>query len=118
MKNYSLVVRNVKNLEEFQKLSDSIEELDLYRYVFDTGAYYKKEKEAIFCCWEQQEWRNYEGQMIILSEKYPKMTFELTCEEQQTFWRIYFKDGTTETCIGSVVFEKPKKIEWDSLSVF
>ena len=118
MMNYSLVVRNVRNLEQFHKLDESLEEFDLYRYVFDTGAYYQKEKEAIFSTWEEQEWENYNGQMIILSEKYPKMTFELTVQIQDTFRKIYYKDGATEICIGEVIFEKPKKIEWDALLAF
>lgn len=118
MRNYSLIIRNVKNVEQFQRLSEGLEEFDLQRYVFDTGTYFKKEKEAVFSCWEPQEWKNYRGQMIILSEKYPKMTFELTCQEEDVFWREYFKDGGTEQCIGEVVFEKPKRIEWDTLLAF
>jgi len=118
MKNYSLVVRNVKNLGKFHNLSDALEEFDLYRYVFDTGAYYSKEHEAVFCSWEQQEWTAYEGHMIILSEKFPQMVFELTCQENDVFWKEYFKDGKTETCYGEVIFESPKTIEWDSLLAF
>lgn len=118
MNNFSLVVRNIKNLNEFQKLSDSVKELDLERYVFDVGAYYSKEKEAIFSCWESQEWREYNGQMIVLSEKHPKMTFELTIQHEDTFWRIYYKDGSTETCNGEVIFEQPVKIKWDELLAF
>lgn len=118
MTNYSLEVRNVKDLNEYKNLSESIEEFDLYRYVFDTGAYYKKYKEAVFKCWEAQKWEHYEGQMIILSEKYPQMTFELTCQQNERFWRIYFKDGATELCIGEVTFETPRKIAWDDLDCF
>ncbi len=118
MTNYSLVVRNVKNLEDFESLDAALEEFDLYRYVFDTGAYYHKEKEAIFSCWEAQEWQKYDGQMIVLSEKFPKMTFELTCQCGDSFWRVYYKDGAKEQCSGDVVFEKPRKIAWDALLAF
>lgn len=118
MRNYSLVVRNVKTLEEFQALSDTLDEFDLKRYVFDSGGYYQKDKEAIFNCWEAQEWKMHHGQMIILSEKYPKMTFELTCQQEDAFVRIYYKDGDAETCYGEVIFEKPRKIKWDTLLAF
>ena len=118
MKNYSLAVRGVENVDEFQRLSDSIDEFDLTRYVFDTGAFFQKEHEAIFSTWEAQEWCSHEGQMLILSEKYPKLTFELTCQEEDNFWRVYYKDGQTEECVGCVVFEQPKNIQWDSLLAF
>ena len=118
MINYSLAVRNVKNLDQYQLLSDALEELDLERYVFDDGAFFSKEKEAIFSTWEEQNWSNHHSQMIILSEKFPKMTFELTMQERDCFNRIYYKDGSFENCIGEVLFERPKKIEWDALLAF
>lgn len=118
MTSFSLRVRNVKNRDQFSALFESIEELDLNRYVFDTGAYYNDQKEAIFKCWEAQEWKSYNEQMIILSEKYPKLTFELTCQNEDAFWRIYYKDGINEQCNGEVLFERPIKIEWEALSAF
>jgi len=118
MMNYSLTVRNVANINDFQVLSERLEEFDLTRYVFDTGAYFKKQKEAIFKTWEEQEWQNYNDCMIMLSEKLPEMTFELTVQMGEQFWKIYYKDGIAETCFGTVIFETPKKIAWDSLLVF
>ena len=118
MTNYSLVVRNVKNMEQYELLSSAIEEFDLEKYVFDTGAYFSKEKEAIFSTWEEQSWPSHHGQMIIISEKFPKMTFELTMQEGDCFSKTYYKDGSFENCIGEVIFEQPKKIEWDKLLAF
>lgn len=118
MTNYSLVVRNIEDYNEFQKLTDGLKEFDLCHYVFGDGEYFIKEKEAIFCAWEEQKWNSYNGQMIILSEKYPKMTFELTCNEGLDFWRVYYKDGKAETCVGDVVFERPQNIVWDALLAF
>ena len=48
--------------------------------------------------------------MIILSEAFPKLTFELTCQEMETFWREYYKDGDYEECVGEVIFEHPRRI--------
>ena len=118
MTDFSLVVRNVKDFEEFEKLNKVLDQEDLFRYVFDEGKYYKKEKEAIYDSWEEQKWLYYEGEMIIVSEKFPDMTFELTCQDKERFWRVYFKDGQTELCIGEITFEKPKQIVWDQLLTF
>ena len=118
MTSYTLAVRGVKNLSEYQDLSESTEEFDLQKYVFDTGAYYEKEHEAIFSSWEPQEWRSHDSHMTIISEKYPNMIFELTCQEEDTFWREYYQDGQKETCFGEVIFEKPRKLDWDKLLVF
>lgn len=118
MINFSLVVRNVKDYQDFEKLHSVLSEYDLINYVFDEGAYFEKEKEAIFVSWEEENWEAYNGQMITISEKLKKMTFELTCQYENQFWRVYYKDGQTETCAGDVVFERPRKISWDSLLVF
>ena len=56
--------------------------------------------------------------MTIISEKYPNMIFELTCQEEDTFWREYYQDGQKEICFGEVIFEKPRKLDWDKLLVF
>ena len=118
MRNYSLVVRNVRCHSQYLLLSSAIEEFDLEKYVFDTGAYFSKENEAIFSTWEEQNWTNYHSQMIILSERFPKMTFELTVQDGDCFSRTYYKDGTFEVCIGEVIYERPKEIEWDKLLTF
>lgn len=118
MINYSLVVRNVENAGQFESLSAALEEFDLERYVFDTGAYFSKEKEAIFSTWEEQNWLEHHGLMIIISEKFPKMTFELTMQENDCFDKYYYKDGEFERCMGEVIYERPKKIEWDALLAF
>ena len=112
MNSYSLTVRNVKDYAAYSGLLETIKEFDLVRYVFDEGCYFSKENEAMFCTWEPQNWERYNGQMIIISEKHPHMIFELTVQHEDTFWRTYYEDGQTETCIGEVVFESPQKIKW------
>jgi len=112
MINYSLTVQNVKNQGKFDSLFSTIKEFDLYRYVFDEGTYFEKEKEAVFKSWEAQGWERHKGTMIIISEKYPEMIFELTCHDEDNFWRLYLKDGATEFCLGEVIFERPRKFAW------
>lgn len=118
---YSLAVRNVRTFKEYVDLSDTLKEYDLINYVFEDGFYYKKAKEAIFKCWDEQAWSRHKGQMIIISEKYPHMAFELTCttaEEQCNSYRLYFMDGLNECCPGDIVYAAPKHIPWDSLISF
>ncbi len=114
MNGYSLVVQNVKTYKEFEKLSDSLEKFDLIKYVFDAGTYFKKENEAMFCSWEEQKWEGYNGQMIIISEMFPQMIFELTVRCAEIFWRVYYQDGKTEICMGGVVYERPRETLWQN----
>ena len=118
MRVYSLVVRNIKDFDECNKLSEEIERLDLRRYVFDECAYYKKEHEVIFTRCEPEEWQYYEKQMEDLSRKFPDFTFELSCSENMNHWREYYKNGETEFCAGDIVYERPRQIPWDELLVF
>ena len=116
--NYSLVVRDVKNIEKYYQLSRVLEAMDLRKYVFDEGVYYKENSEAVFKTWEEQKWDSYFGQMINISEMFPEMTFELTMHVDDVFSRVYFKDGISETCYGEVLYEVPKKIKWNELTIF
>ena len=121
MINYSLCVRNVKNFKEYVDLSDTLKEYDLINYVFEDGFYCESAKEAVFKCWEEQMWSRSKGQMIIISEKYPHMVFELTCtvaDEQYNSYKLYFKDGQDECCPGDIIYAAPVKIPWDSLIDF
>ena len=121
MVSYSLVVRNVKDFKEYVKLSDTLKEFDLIHYVFEDGYYCESAKEAVFRCWEEQLWNRSKGQMTIISEKYPHMSFELTCtiaDEQCNSYKLYYKDGQDEFCAGDIVYETPRKIPWDSLVPF
>jgi len=117
MMNYSLVVRNVKSIEEYQHLHRILEAMDLINYVFEKGEYYPS-KEAVFNSCEEQNWNSFLGDMINISELFSEMVFELTIQAGKTFSRMYFKDGVSETCYGEVIYEAPKKIEWNSLVVF
>lgn len=115
---FSLTIRNIRNLKEYNKLLSSINKFDLINYVFDDGKYEPENHQAVFSSWDEQKWERHYGQMIILSEEHPTMTFELTCQDGIMFWKEYYKDGTEENCSGDVVFEVPKKIKWDSLVNF
>jgi len=121
MINFSLCVRNVKSFKEYYQLSETLKEYDLIKYVFEDGVYLDAGKEAVFRSWEPQTWAANEGQLIIISEKYPHMSFELTCtsaEGELNSYRMYFKDGQTEFCCGDIVYEAPRKIPWEDLVVF
>lgn len=113
MTSFSLRVQNIKNLDKFLCLQQTLSEYDLICYVFNDGVYDKDEHEAQYNLWEEQKWHNGNGVMIKISELFPEMIFELTCNNKGNFWRIYYKDGETETCSGDVVFERPRKIKWN-----
>ena len=118
MTNFTLEVRNVKTRDRYDKLCEAVKEFDLYKYVFDESCYFENSKGAYFSPYEPQSWNNSDGQMIILSEKFPEMIFELTCEQNGTFWREYYKDGEFEICYGEIIFERPRKIKWEELAPF
>jgi len=118
MTNYSLAIRNVKSIDQYQQLCRILEAMDLINYVFEKGNYYQNSKEATFGCCEEQNWESCFGQMINISEMFPQMIFELTMQQEDNFSRVYFKDGSSETCYGEVIYEAPKKIAWESLVVF
>ena len=115
---FTLEVRNVKTQDKYDKLCKAIKEFDLYKYVFDESSYFEVSKGAYFSSYEPQMWNSCTGQMIILSEKFPEMTFELTCEQMGNFCREYYKDGNWEQCFGEVIFEKPRTIKWEELAPF
>ena len=117
MKKFSLVVRNVKNKKEFDELNKRIQEYDLIKYVFNIGIWCNRE--ARFETWEEQEWSSFDSNMILISESFPTMSFQLSINDEcDTFYRKYYRDGKSEICIGEVIYETPKKIKWDSLMKF
>ena len=105
-------------MEEFQQLNTYLEEKDFLMYVFCAGDYSSEHKAAFYDSWEPQKWNHGNGEMVILSERFPHMTFQLTCCEDGKHWQVYYKDGINEVCVGDVIYEQPKKIHWDSLLVF
>jgi len=111
MRNYTLIVHDVKDKDQSEMLSATLKEMDLIYYVFDDVAYFAGNHEALFDSWEEQSWDSFNGQMIILSEKFSKMVFELTVQTYDRFMKIYYKNGESETCIGEVIYETPKKIK-------
>ena len=108
MRKFSLVVHNVENQKRFEELTAAAEEMDLIHYVFDDGVYYEKDQEALFASWDEMNWSSSDGCMILWSEAYPDLLFELTVQDGDIFRKIYFKDGMTEVCVGEVVYESPR----------
>ena len=117
---YYLTVRKVKNSQQFDELSEELKKYDLLYYAFDSGTYTEKNGEAFFCPFEGVTWFNHAADMIMISEKFPKMYFELEGigEEYGDFWKEYYHDGECEVCRGEVVFEQPKKVQWTELIPF
>jgi hypothetical protein len=117
---YRLMVLKVKNEEQFHKLEEELKRRDILRYALDSGSYSKERKEAEFLPSEACSWLRHAEDMVMISEKFPNMTFELECigEVFGNYWKEYYHDGQTEYCRGEVVYEQPKKVQWTELMKF
>ena len=117
---FILEVRNIKNEKEYNKLLEYLTEKDLMGYAFEKGAYIDFTHEAVFCPFEEVEWKDHAAVMVVMSEKFPKMTFELTGDGQSygDLWKEYYHDGKVECCSGDIIYEQPKKIQWNELVNF
>ena len=117
---YSLVVRGIKNEKKFEELQEELENKELILYAFQNGAYDVKNHEAYFPSYEDTTWRDHSKTMVMISEKFPKMTFELECvgNNYTRFWKEYYHDGVVETCDGDVVYAQPKRVQWNDLIQF
>lgn len=118
MKRFSLVVRNILTLNEFERLTKSLDDYDLIGYVFEKGTYDEKTHEAMFPSYEEQRWDKHESRMIAISEANPNFVFQLTIADGDQYVRKYIKNGYGETCHGEVVFECPSHIDWDKYLKF
>lgn len=56
---------------------------------------------------EWARWYDMDKDMRKYSKKYPKLIFQITCDEQDeyNFWRVYFKKGKMQECSSEVVYE-------------
>ena len=56
--------------------------------------------------YESHKWYNHTNDMLMLSERFPDVFFELEGdgEESDDFWREYYYDGTSEFAMGEIVF--------------
>lgn len=117
---YSLNVRNIRTEEQFKNLEKTLKMYDLIRYVFETGFYDPKHNEAEFQCYEEQKWIDHERDMEEIAEKFPDMYFRLNGIGQDIgdYWCEYYHNNQSENCIGEIVYEQPRKIEWDKELVF
>ena len=117
---FELTVRNIESLRQFEELTEILEDRELLLYAFNPGVYYLDDKEASFATYDEVEWKDYPAEMVMISEKFPRMYFELEgCgQDVGDFWKAYFHDGECEMCRGEIVYEQPKKMQWDKLLSF
>lgn len=54
------------------------------------------------------KWYEHEGDMLLLSERYPELVFELhgEGEENDDMWYKYFKNGKMQHCYAKIVFDE------------
>lgn len=127
---YTLEVRKIKNEEQFQELVEELKAHDLIGYAFDEGHFpaipytnlreRNKSHEALFYPYDEAKWYDHSAVMIMISEKFPNMYFELSGvgEDFGDFWKEYYHDGEVEECAGEIVYAQPKRIQWDKLMRF
>ena len=117
---YYLTARKVLTEERFHKLVEELKTRNIVGYALDEGWYRAKDQQAEFTCCDMVKWYDHAEDMIMVSEKFPEMTFELEGhgEEFGDFWREYYHDGECEECRGDLVFEQPRKVQWTELIRF
>lgn len=120
MTQYSLNVRKVRNEQEFDILVNELTRREIIRYALDNGFYYPHMKEASFGSYDPVRWNNHVQDMVMISEQFPAMYFELegAGEPIGDFWKEYYHDGEVEYCRGEIVYEQPKKVQWTELVAF
>lgn len=117
---HNLTVRKIKSEERFKELLDYMKSKDLIHYAFDDGRYNEKRHEAEFLCYDSVKWYNHTVDMLHIAEKFPEMYFELegNGEDFGDFWKEYYHDMDIEYCRGEIVYEQPKKVQWQQLIAF
>ena len=116
---HTLIVRKIKNEEQFEELNTYLKEKELINYAFCDGDYDPNHQEAIFYTYDSVKWYDHSEAMVDVAEKFPKMYFELegAGEEFGDFWKEYYHDMDIEYCRGEIVYEQPKKVQWQDLLV-
>lgn len=117
---YNLTVRRVKNKERFNELQNTLKSKEIIGYALYEGDYDEHHKEATFSCYDSVKWYTHSEDMVYIAEKYPEMYFELdgSGEEFGDFWKEYYHDMDIEQCHGEIVYEQPKKVQWNELIPF
>ena len=124
---YTLEVRKIKNEAQFNELVDELRSRELIGYAFDDGHYpatissiNHKYNDAIFYSYDECKWYDHAEDMVVISEKFPNMYFELSGEGEAfgDYWKEYYHDGDIEECRGEIVYEQPKKVQWQELVMF
>ena len=117
---HTLTARCIKNKDQFEQLCQELKRRDLIGYASETGLYAEKSREAIFYPYDSAKWYDHSVDMLHIAEKFPNMYFELegSGEDFGDFWREYYHDMDIECCRGDVIFEQPKKIQWNQLIKF
>lgn len=117
---YSMEVRKIKNKSQYDKLVKYLQKNDLIGYAFDKCTYIDVTKEAVFSAYDWVNWNTRPIIMIMMSEKFPEMTFEITGygESYGDVWKEYYHDGEVECCRGEIIYEQPRKIQWNELVTF
>lgn len=117
---YTLSVKKIENIDRFKLLEKELEDRDLIKYAFLGGVYHENEHEAVFYSYDSVKWYDHPTDMVHVAEKFPEMYFMLegNGEEFGDFWREYYHDMDVEYCRGDIVFEQPKKIQWNELMKF
>ena len=116
---YTLTVRKVKNEKAFESLKAVLRKYDIINYALDEGEFEQEHNEAVFYPFEETTWYRHSEDMVMISERFPKMYFELSGigEAAGDYWKEYYHDGDIEMCRGEVVYEQPKKVQWQDLIV-
>ena len=116
---YALTARCLENKSQYKELVEELEKRDLVRYAFDDGIYSDRHnyKEAKFYPYEAVGWGDHAKDMVMLSEKFSNVYFELSGDGEDfgDFWKEYYHDGECEFCRGEIVYEQPRKVQWDKL---
>ena len=117
---YFMEVRNIKNEDQYAELVKFMREKDLFGYVFEEGKYIDCTHEAMFGSFEEVRWAERPIVMIMISEKFPNMTFEITGDGESygDLWKEYYHEGEIECCSGEIIYEQPRKIQWNELVIF
>ena len=117
---HTLNVRKIKDKSQYEQLYEELKKRDLIGYAFDSGSYSENNHEATFYTYDSVKWYDHAVDMLHIAEKFPNMYFELegSGEEFGDFWREYYHDMDIECCRGEIIFEQPKKIQWNDLIKF
>jgi len=111
---FTLEVRNVTSVQDFNKLVSRMREKDLIYYALDEGHYDERLATAYFDPWGQVKWYDHTELMSDIAREFPSFIFRLygVGELNDDLWYEYYHDCDVEYCPAEITFPKPKQIEW------